>query len=173
MPCGQQVSADLARGEQQLVKLQMVVAQAARDGRASGKIFVDERTHHVALKALLMVDHVIRNAQVLGHAAGVVHVIDRAAAALHLLGHAFASGQAALVPELHGQAHHVVAFGAQHGRNGGRIHTAGHCYGYGLRGHKWLYSIIDGSRKRCLREARMRELREDAADARHLIVGDL
>src|SRR6266566_5438682 len=62
----QQVCSDLAGSEQQLVKLQMVVAQAARDGSASGKIFLHKGTHHVTLKAVLMVDHVIRDVQVFG-----------------------------------------------------------------------------------------------------------
>ena len=68
----------------------------------------------------------------LGHAAGVVNVVERAAASLHRLGHALVSGQTALVPELHGQADDVVSVGAQHGRDGGRIHTARHGYGDGL-----------------------------------------
>jgi hypothetical protein len=38
-------------------------------------------------------------------------------------------GEAALVPELHGQADDVVAFGAQHRRDGGGVHTARHGYG--------------------------------------------
>ena len=148
MSRGQHVRANLPRGDQQLVKLQMVVAQAARNRRAAGKILINKRTHHVALKTLFVVDHVIRNAQVLGHAARVIHVVNGAAAALHLLRHAFVSGKAALVPQLHRQAHHVVPFSAQHGRNGGRIHTAGHGYGNGLSGHNWPVLIIDEPNRR-------------------------
>src|SRR5215472_1491913 len=47
VPSRQQVSADLPCGNQQLVKLQMVVAQAAGNRRPAGNIFVNERTHHV------------------------------------------------------------------------------------------------------------------------------
>ena len=107
----------------------MIVAEAARDGRAPRNVLLDERTDHVALETLLVIDHVIRDADLLGHAAGVVDVVERTAASLHGLGHALASGQAALVPELHGQADDVVSVGAQHGRDGGRIHTARHGYG--------------------------------------------
>jgi hypothetical protein len=138
---GQHVRANLPRGNQQLVKLKMVVAQAARNRRAPGKILVNKRTHHVALKALLMVHHVIRNSQLLGHATRVIHVVNRAAASLHLLRHALVSGQPALVPELHRQANHVMPLSAQHGRNGGRIHTAGHGYGNGLRAHNALNQL--------------------------------
>src|SRR5689334_22558531 len=72
----QQVSADLSRGDEKLIELQVVVAQAARDGRASGKILAHEGANHVALKALLVVDDVERDAQLLGDGARVVHVVD-------------------------------------------------------------------------------------------------
>ncbi len=60
----------------------------------------------------------------LGHAAGVVDVVERAAASGDLLGHAFVSGEAALVPELHGQADDVVSLGAEHGCDSGGIDSA-------------------------------------------------
>src|SRR5258708_837099 len=62
----------------------------------------------------------------LSHTAGVVDIVERAAASLDRLRHALAASKTALVPELHGQADDVVSVGAQHGRNGGRIHTARH-----------------------------------------------
>src|ERR1700730_16707968 len=102
----------------------MIVAEIARDGRAAGQILRDEWTHHLALETLFVIDHVIRNADVLGHAAGIVDVVERAAAAGYLLGHALVSGEAALVPELHGEADDVVSLGTQHGRNGGGIDSA-------------------------------------------------
>ncbi len=129
---GNAIGADLLRDYEQLIKLQMIVAEAARDGRASREILGDERTHDVALETLFVIDHVIRNAEVLGDAAGVVNIVERAAAAGYLLGHALVSGEAALVPELHSQADDVVSFGAQHGRDGGGIDSARHGYGYGL-----------------------------------------
>jgi hypothetical protein len=119
MPCRQHISANLPRGDQKLVELQMVVAQAAGNRRSPGKILVNKRTHHVALKTLFMVHHVIRNAKVLGHAARIVHVVNGAAAALHLLRHALATGKPPLVPKLHSQPNYCVTLGAQHGRDGG------------------------------------------------------
>ncbi len=132
MSGGQQLGADLARRDQQLIELEMVVAQAARNRRASGKILGDERPHHVVLEALLLIDHVVRNAERLGHAARVVNVVDGAAASLHRLRHALMPGQPALVPELQRESHDVVALLAQHCRDGGRIHTARHGYRDGL-----------------------------------------
>jgi len=110
----------------------VIVAQTARDRRAPGNVFLDKWTNHVALKPLLVIHHVIRDADLLGHAARVVDVVERAASSLRRLGHPLATSQAALVPELHGQADEVVPLGAQHGRDGGRIHTARHGDRYGV-----------------------------------------
>ena len=90
---------------------------------------LDEGADDVALEALLLVDDVIGDAEVLGDAAGVVDVVDRAAAALHLLGHALLAGETALVPELHGEADELVALGLEHGRHGRGVDSAGHGYG--------------------------------------------
>ena len=137
MPGRQQISADLPRGRQQLIKLEMVVAQAARNGRASVQILRDERPHHVVLEALLLIDDVIRNAECLGDTARVVDIVDRAAAPLHRLRHAVLPCQPTLIPQLQRQSHNVVPLLTQHRRNGGRIHTARHSYGDGV-GRKQL-----------------------------------
>src|SRR5258708_23526465 len=113
----------------------MIVAKTARNRRSSGEILLHERPHYVPLKPLFMIHDVVRNAEVFGAAASVVDVLNRAAAALHLLGHAFASDKAALVPELHGQTDNSVPLSAQHGGDGRRIDTARHGYGNGLWGH--------------------------------------
>src|SRR5258706_14109425 len=110
----------------------MIVAEAAGDGRAYGKIVGDEGADDVALQALFVIDHIVWNADVLGDAAGVVDVVELATAAGYLLGHALVSGEAALVPELHGQADDVVSLSAEHGRDGGGIDSARHGYGDGL-----------------------------------------
>src|SRR4029077_13250923 len=88
-----------------------------------------ERADHVSLEALLVIDDVIRDPDLLGNAAGVVDVVEGAAASWYGVGHALVAGEAALVPELHRQADDVVSFGAQHGRDGGGVHTARHGYG--------------------------------------------
>jgi hypothetical protein len=126
------LGADLARDHQKLIELEMIVAEAAGDGSAPGKILFHERADNLALETLLMIDYVIRNADVLGDAAGVVDIVERAAASLHGLRHAFVTGEASLVPELHGQADDGVSLGAKHGRDGGGIYTARHSYGNGL-----------------------------------------
>src|ERR1035437_3754268 len=110
----------------------MVIAQAARDRRASGKILRDERTHHVFFEAVLLVDDVIRNAKRLGHAACIVNVVDGAAAPLHGLGHALVTSQSALVPQLKRESDDVVALLAQQCGDGGGVHSSRHGHGDGV-----------------------------------------
>ena len=64
----------------QLVKLQVVIAERARNRRAASQVFIHKRPHHIALEPVFLVDHVVGNAEVLGHAAGVVDVVEGAAA---------------------------------------------------------------------------------------------
>src|ERR1700722_17408308 len=121
----------------------MIVAEAAGDGSAPGKIFLDKRANDLALETLPMIDDVIRNADVLGHEAGGVDRVERGAAALHGPGQACVTGEAPLVPDLHGQADDGVSLGAKHGRDGGGIHTARHGYGNGL--WRWHGEVICSS----------------------------
>ncbi len=88
----------------------MVVAQRAGNRRAPGKVLADKGADHVLLEALLLVDDVIRNAQMLRHAAGIVHIIERTAAAgLGLVWDAMLAGQPRLVPKLKREANDGVA----------------------------------------------------------------
>ena len=98
---GDAFCADLARGDEELIELHVIVAQGARDGRAAFEIIRDEGADHVALEFALEVHDVERDAEMFGYAAGVVDIVVRAAA---MLGGAviLQLGEAALVPELHG-----------------------------------------------------------------------
>ena len=126
------VGANLAGGDEKLVELEMVVAQRARDGSASGEILVDEGTDDVGLEALLLVDDVIRNTKLFGDMAGVVHVVDGAATALNGFGHAFVASETALVPELKREADERVSLRVQERRDRGRINSSRHGDGDGL-----------------------------------------
>src|SRR6266496_3807251 len=132
MACGDASSPNLLCHNKKLVKLQVIVTQTARDGSPPGNILFHKRPNHIALESLFVINDVIRDPDLLGHPASVINVVKRAAASLHRLRHAFLSCEPSLVPELHGQANHVVPVGAQHGRDGGGIHTARHCYGNGF-----------------------------------------
>ena len=124
----QHLGADLSRSNQQLIELKMIVAETARNRCSSRKVFLHKRTNYIVLETLLLVHNVIRNRQLLGNTPRIVNVVDRTTASLHGFGHSFVSSQSPLIPQLHRQAHNIVAFGTQHRRNGRRIHTARHRY---------------------------------------------
>jgi hypothetical protein len=125
---GDAVGADLAGGDEELIELEVVVAEGAGDGSAAGEVLADEGLNDFCLESLLLVDDVVRDAELLGYVAGVVDIIDRAAAALHGLGHSLVTGEAALVPELEGEADEVVALRAQERGYGGGVNASGHGY---------------------------------------------
>ena len=102
---GDAACADGAGGLEQRVELEVVVAERAGDGRAAVEILVDEGADDILLEALLLVDDVVGNAEVLGDAAGVIDIIQGAAAAgLGGIGNAVLACEAGLVPELEGEA---------------------------------------------------------------------
>ncbi len=125
----------------------MIVAQTARNGSAAGKILLDEWTNYVTLEPVLVIDDVVRDADGLCHAAGVVNVIERTTAALHGLGHSRMASQTALIPELHREADDIVSLGAEHGRDGGGIDSTGHGDGDGGLWHLAVssYQLTSGA----------------------------
>ena len=100
-------------------ELQLRVAVRAGQGRAPGEILADEVGDHGLVEAALEVHDVVRDAEGGGDAPGVVQVVDRAAGAERDLA-------AALVVQLHRQAHHLVARLPQEQRRDGGVHAAGH-----------------------------------------------
>ena len=136
MPGCEEVGTDLARHDQQLIELKMVIAEAAWNRSSSGKVLLNERPDDLALEAIFVVDDVVWNSDGLRDGSRVVDVVERATATLHGLGHAFLAGEAALIPELHGEAHHIVALCAKHGRDSRGIDSARHSHRDGLRAHE-------------------------------------
>jgi hypothetical protein len=65
----------------ELVKLQVVVAERAGNRGAAGEILRDKGPDDGFFETLLLVHDVVGDAEVLGHAARVIDVIQRAAAA--------------------------------------------------------------------------------------------
>ena len=81
----------------------------ARNRRAPRDVLVDEVRDDGPLKLALEIDDVVRDAEAPGDAAGVVQIVEAAAAAVARLA-------VALVVELHRQTDDVVArFGQQRG----------------------------------------------------------
>ncbi len=107
---------------QEPIELDEGVAKSAGDRRAAGKILVDERLDHTLFELPLQIDDVIGNADVLGHAAGVVDIVERAAAAGGGFGSDF--GQSPLIPELHGHPGDVGSLALEQGGDYGTIDAA-------------------------------------------------
>src|SRR5262249_23177557 len=79
MPGGQRVGLQLARGGKQLLELDVLVAGHAGNRRLARNIAVCERLNHTRLKALLVVQHVVGDAELVGNAARIVDVLPRTA----------------------------------------------------------------------------------------------
>ena len=84
----------------QQVELEVAVAQQAGVGGPSAAILRREHVDHPGLKRLLQIDDVIRHVELLGHAPGVLKIVDRTTPA----------GMAVRAPrEQHGNRDHLVA----------------------------------------------------------------
>ncbi len=53
------VGADLAGCDEELVELEVIVAEGARDGSASGEIFADEWLHDFGFEAVLLIHYIV------------------------------------------------------------------------------------------------------------------
>src|SRR5262249_11430411 len=110
---------EIARGREQVVELDRLVALDARHRRLARRVALGEAVDHRLLEAALVVEHVVRNADVGGDAARVVDVAAGAAGAL-------AVGCLAVVVELQGDADDVVALGLEQRRRHRRVDAARH-----------------------------------------------
>ena len=134
--CGDALGADLAGGEEKLIELEVVIAEGAGYRGAAGEVLADEGADYLCLEAVLGVDEVVRDAEVLGYVAGIVDVVDGATAALgdgfrHTLAGVI-GGKAALVPELEGEADEGVSLGVEERGDGGGVDATRHGYGNGV-----------------------------------------
>ncbi len=126
-------SAPICRGgHEQLIELDVIVTVRARNGRAPCEIVLDERTDHGLLKTPLEIDDVVWNTKVLGDTARVADIVERtaplAAGFLRLAALRRRLRQAALIPELHGQADDGCAGLLQDRGHCGTIDAAAHGY---------------------------------------------
>ena len=143
----QRAGAELARGRQQIAKLDRAVALDAGHRRLAERVAVGEIVDHGFAEAAFIVEHVMRNADPLGDIAGVVDVAAGAAGAL-------AMGGRAMIVELQRDADHVVAFGLQQGSRHRGVDAAGHgdhdpCV---LRTAFEIQTVEHGRGHRCNRE---------------------
>ena len=96
------VGAKIARRRQQVLELHRLVATHARDRRRAFQIRVCEVFHYLLAEAVLIIEHIMRNAERFSHAPRVMNVLARATRALLLQG-------GAMVIELQGHANDVIA----------------------------------------------------------------
>jgi hypothetical protein len=119
MAGGQDLGAEVARGLQQIAKLDRLVALQARDWGLAGDVAVRKALDHRFLEAALIVEHVMRNADTRSDRAGVVNIATGAAGAL-------AMGRGAMIVKLQRNADHVIAGVGQERRRDRGIDAAGH-----------------------------------------------
>ena len=106
MAGGERLRAELARGLQEVAELDAAVALDAGHRRLAQRIGIGEIVDDGLAKAVLVVEHVMGNAELGGHVAGVVDVLAGAAGAL-------AVGRRAMVIELQRDPDDVVALRLQ------------------------------------------------------------
>ena len=119
MPGRQPLAAETLGQRGQIGELHRLVAAHAGHRRLAGGVAVGEVGDHRIGEALLGVDHVVRDAEVIRHPARVVDVLAGAARAL-------AAGGGAVVVELQRDADHLVAGLVQQPGDGAAVHAARH-----------------------------------------------
>ncbi len=102
MAGGQRLGAELARGAQEVAKLHRAIAGDARHGRLAAQVGVGEGVHHLVAEAAFVIEHVMRDAETVGHLAGIADVLAGATGAL-------LADRDAMIVELQCDAHDLVA----------------------------------------------------------------
>ena len=116
---GQRRGAEVARHLHQIAELHRLVAAHAGDRRLAPRVGVGEILDHRGAEAAFVVQHIVGDGDGLGGGAGVQDILAGAAGALLL-------HRRAVVVELQGDAHHVVAGALEQGGGDGGIHAARH-----------------------------------------------
>jgi hypothetical protein len=116
---GDRVGAEAGRAIDERRELQVAVAVRAGKGSAARGVLPDEVRHHLLVELALEIQDVVRDADRRRHFAGIVQIVERAAAAEGGL-------TLGLVVELHRQTNHVVTLLGEQGRGDRRVDAARH-----------------------------------------------
>src|SRR5436190_15696667 len=116
LPC-----ADAFRHIEEVIEFDVVITESARDGSPPGKILLHKRTNDLLLEALLKIDDIVGDAELLRNCARVVYIIERTAPASGRIG--LQVWQPPLIPELHGESGDLSSLTAHHGSDHRRVHT--------------------------------------------------
>src|SRR5688572_13924820 len=90
-------------------KFQTTIAGDAGDGSFAVEITGNERLHHIAFKVVLEVQHVEREAQLLGDSTCIVNVIERTTSGRQRVTIFIDTDSPPLVPQLHRKTDQFVA----------------------------------------------------------------
>ena len=115
----QHVRAEVARGAEQVGELDRTVALDAGHRRLARRIALGEAVDHRRAEAVLVVEHVMRDADALRDRARVMDVAAGAAGALAVRG-------GAVIVELQGHADDVIALGLEQGGGDRGVDAARH-----------------------------------------------
>src|SRR6516164_3925809 len=119
MTGGERLRAEFARGLEQVAELDRTVAFDTGHRRFAERVALGKGCDHRFAEAILVVQHIVRDADSFGDVARVVDVLARAAGAL-------AMGRCAVVVELQRDADHVVTLRLQQRSRRRGIDAAGH-----------------------------------------------
>src|SRR6202453_1619925 len=119
MPGCQRRGAEFARGLEQIAKLDRAIALDARHWRLARGVAVGEIVDHRFAKAVLIIQHIMRDADPLSNVARVVDVLPGATGAL-------AMGGRAMIVKLQRDADDIVSLGLQQRGRRRRIDAARH-----------------------------------------------
>ena len=114
------VGRKVTRRLKKVAELHALIASDAGNWRGAGEVGVGELVHHAGAEAVLVVEHVVREAHRLGHPPRVVDVPPGTAGAL-------ARRCRTVVVELKCDADDIVALCAQHRRDHRAVDAARHC----------------------------------------------
>ncbi len=115
----QRLRAEIARRLEQVVELDLLIAGHARDRRLAGDVAVGKGMHDRVGEAALVVEHVMRNAELLRDPARVLNVLAGAAGAL-------APDGGAVIVELERDADDLVPRASAERRHNRRVDAARH-----------------------------------------------
>ncbi len=119
MAGGEAVGAEVARGVEQVAELDPLVAADAGDRRFAAHIRIREVVDHRLAEAAFVIQHVMRDAQTLGHLAGIMDILPGAAGAL-------ARDGGAVVVKLQRDADDLITLAGQQAGHHRGIHAARH-----------------------------------------------
>ena len=137
VPGRHQVKAQLPELMGKGPKFNISVAADAGVRRAPAQVFLRKGPYHLLPEQVFIIQHIVRNAQLLAHIGRVPHIVGAAAAGF----------QRGVVPQLKGHTGHLISLLFQQVRRHRAIHSAAHAY-HDLPGHRC--SLLFGKIKFCL-----------------------